>query len=711
MRATRREFLRITALAGGALAIGVTSGHSADQKAPFRPNIWLQIDPDGSVVITMAKAEMGQGVRTSLPMIVADELDADLSRVRLVQAVTGPDFKRISTGGSWSVGGSWRPLRQAGAAAREMLVLAAAARLAVDRTTLRTERGFVVNDRTGKRIGYGELTADAAKVEVPKEPRLKSPKDFRLIGTRTKRLDGRDIVTGAAKYGIDTRVPGMRFATIERPPVIGGSVVSFDGTKAKRVRGVRDVVATSAGVAVVADSTWAALKGREQLEVKWNEGPNAQFDSRAFIDAMVQRSFGDAVVMRKEGDVATAIESAAKKVEAIYVYPFYAHAPVETMNAIAHFHDGKCEIWAPTQAATRAQELTAAKLGIAPENATVHTTLIGGGFGRRLGADYAVEAAELSRAIGAPVQVLWTRADDMKQGHLQHASVHRMRGGVDAQGNVVGWSHVKLSNPIMSIFPPPSAEEMRDLATFYQDSAWGVYDVPYAIPNLETSYVRVDSPVKYGPWRAVYAPASIFARESFVDELAHAARRDPLQFRLDLLNGDEPVKAGGHMLLRARLRHVLEVVRDRSSWGKPLGEGRGQGVAVNMYEGETSVAYVVEVSSRNGVLHVDRVVAAVDPGPVINPIGIEQQVEGGIIWALGQLQSEITIRNGRVEQSNFADYTVPRITDTPAIEIHIVPTDGPQPFGIGEPPVPPFAPAVLNAWFAATGKRVRRLPV
>ncbi|MGZ7080272.1 MAG: molybdopterin cofactor-binding domain-containing protein, partial [Thermoanaerobaculia bacterium] len=570
MRATRRDFLRITALAGGALAIGVRTGRGADERtAPFRPNVWLQIEREGTITITMAKAEMGQGVRTSLPMIVAEELDADLSRVRLVQAVTGPDFKRISTGGSWSVGGSWLTLRRAGAAARTMLVTAAAARMGVDRGVLRTESGYVINDRTGKRIGYGELTADAAKLEAPKEPPLKASKDFRIIGKRMKRRDGRDLVTGAAKYGIDTRVPGMGFATIERPPVVGGSVVSFDGAKAKRVRGVRDVVSTSAGVAVVADHTWAALKGREQLDVKWSDGLNAQFDSRAYIDGMVQRALGDAVVMRKEGDAAKAFESAAQNIDATYVYPFYAHAPVETMNAIAHFHDGKCEIWAPTQAATRAQEFTATKLGIPPENVTVHTTLIGGGFGRRLAADYAVEAAELSRAIGAPVQVLWTRADDMKQGHLQHASVHRMRGGIDADGNVVAWQHVKLSNPIMSMLPPPTAEEMKDLATFYQDASWGVYDIPYAVPNIETSYVRVDSPVKYGPWRSVYAPASVFARESFIDELAHAAKRDPLQFRLDLLKGDDPVKAGGQMILRPRIRHVLETVRDRSSWGKP----------------------------------------------------------------------------------------------------------------------------------------------
>jgi isoquinoline 1-oxidoreductase beta subunit len=415
--------------------------------------------------------------------------------------------------------------------------------------------------------------------------------------------------------------------------------------------------------------------------------------------------------MRQEGDPASAFAQAAKSIEGVYVYPFYAHAPVEPMNAIADVRNGRVEIWAPTQSATRVQERTAEALGISADNVTVHTTLIGGGFGRRLAADYAVEAAELSRAIGVPVQVLWTREDDTKHGYLQHASVHRMRGALDADGNVTAWQHVKMSNPIMNISGPPSPEEMRDLATFYQDAAWGVYDIPYAIPNIVTSYVRVDSPVKYGPWRAVYAPASVFARESFVDELAHAAGRDPLQFRLDLLKGDEPVKAGGYQLRRARIRHVLEVVRDRSNWGKPLGEGRGQGVTSNMYDGETCIAYVVEVSSRNGALHIDRVVAAVDPGPVINPIGVEQQIEGGIIWAITQLQTEITIRNGRVEQSSYGDYNVPRITDAPKIEVHIVPTETPQPYGMGEPPVPPFAPAALNAWFAATGKRVRRLPV
>ena len=707
MKATRREFIKISALAGSALAIGVR----ADSKNAWKVNAWIQVEPNGTITLTIPKCEMGQGVRTSLAMIAAEELDVDVRDVRVVHAVTGPDFKRMSTGGSWSIGGSWKPLRQAAATARTMLVAAAAAKWKSNTAELRTQDGRVVNDRTGKHFLYGELTTDAAKLDVPKDVAPKSPKDFRVIGKRIKRQDGYALVRGEMKYGIDTRVDGMRFATIERPPVIGGSVASFDATKAKQVRGVHDVVKTSAGIAVVADNTWAALKGRSQLDVKWNDGANASFDSRQFIDAMVQRSFGDAVVMRKDGDPSTAFAQAAKTIDAVYVYPFYAHAPVEPMNAIADSRNGHIEIWAPTQAPTRAQEFTAKSLGIPAENVTVHTTLAGGGFGRRLGADYAVEAAELSRAIGAPVQVLWTREDDMKQGHLQNASVHRMRAAIDAGGNISAWQHVKLSNPIMSIFPPPSAEEMKDLATFYMDASWGVYDVPYAIANIETSYVRVDSPVKNGPWRAVYAPASVFARESFVDELAHAAGRDPLQFRLDLLKGEEPVKAGSQMVLRPRIRKVLETVRDRSNWGKPLGEGRGQGVAVNMYEGETCVAYVVEVSSRNGALHVDRVVAAVDPMMVVNPIGVEQQIEGGIIWALTQLQTEITIRNGRVEQSTYTDYNVPRIADAPKIEIHIVPWNGPQPLGMGEPPVPPFAPAVLNAWFAATGKRVRRLPV
>lgn len=714
---SRRDFIKVTALGGSALLLGVGYAQriapgGSGRPAVFRPNAWVRIDRNGGVTLTVGRSEMGQGVRTSLPMILADELDADWSRVTIVQASTGPDFKNLNTGGSWSVGGSWKLLRTMGAAAREMLVAAAAAKWAVDPKSLRTENGFVIDSANSRRVPFGELVEAASALEAPKNPPLKSASEFRIIGRRTARIDGPAIVSGAAKYGIDTRVAGMRFATIVRPPVVGGTVKRFDATRAKRVHGVRDVVSISSGVAVVADHTWAAMKGRAVLDVTFDDGPNGDFDSRRFIDSLIDAANRDGLVMRSEGDAASARRTASTTLEATYVYPFYAHAPVETMNCVAHATREACEIWVPTQAPQRVQQFVARKLAIPPEAVTVHVTLVGGGFGRRLAADYAVEAAELSRAIAAPVQVLWTRADDMQNGHLQHASVHALRAGLSADGNVVFWTHKKISNPIMNFADPPTPEEMKDLAAAYRDSAWGAYDIPYVIPNIEASYVRVDSPVRYGPWRSVYAPSSVFARESFIDELAHAARRDPLQFRLDLLRGPDDVKAGDLTINRPRLRRVLETVRDRAGWGRPLSAGSARGVACNAYDGETHVAYVTEVSvDPKGDFRVDRVVSVVDCGPVINPIGVEQQIEGGVIWALAQLHNEITIQRGRVDQSTYRDYPVPRINSVPSIETHIIRNEGPQPFGMGEPPVPPLVPAVLNALFTATGKRIRRLPV
>lgn len=702
---TRRDFIRISAVGGTALVFGV--GVSRAQKtAAWKPNSWIRIDADGTTVI-IGKQEMGQGVRTSLAMLVAEELDLDWSKVRVEQASAGPEYMTgLNTGGSGSIWRNWRSLRPAAATAREMLLLAAAKEWNVDRASLRTDQGFVING--AKRRSYESLAATAATIEMPKNVPLKSPKDFRIIGKRTKRIDGKAIVSGKAKYGIDTRVPGMRFATIVRCPVVGGTAKTFDATAAKKIRGVRDVIAIPNAVAIIADNTWAALKAQPLVHVEWDEGKNGGFDSAKYIDSLIAVS-ETGTVMRKEGDFAAGVSGAAKTLTAQYVYPFYTHAPVETMNAIAKVSSDACEIWAPTQAPNRVQEFVAKHLNIEKEKVIVHPTLIGGGFGRRLVVDYAIEAVDVSKAIGGePVQVIWSRADDMQHGALQHASVEAMNGALDAKGNIAAWSHVKVSNPIMSVFPPPGQDELSDLTAFYMDSAWGVYDVPYAIPHIRTSYVRVDSPVRYGPWRAVYAPSSVFGRECFFDELAHAAGRDPLQMRLDLLQGPNEVKIGKSMTLdRSRLRRVLEIVRDRAGWGKR----KGQGVACNIYDGETYVAYVVEVSERGGTWHVDRAVCAVDCGAVVNPTGVEQQVEGGVIWALTQLMGEITVKNGVVQQRSYTDFTVPRLSDAPRIEVHIVPSDDPQAFGMGEPPVPPFVPAVLNAIFSASGKRIRRLPI
>ena len=652
---------------------------------------------------------MGQGVRTSLAMLLAEELEADWSRIKLVQASPGPDFEDIGTGGSDSIRSSWRSLRQAGAAAREMLATAAAARWKVERATCTATNSFIIHTPSGRRFGYGSLAGDAAKLPLPENPPLKNASDYRIIGQRTPRIDGRDIVSGRARYGIDIRIPGMAHASLERPPWTGAKPKRMQEEKARAVRGVRAVVKISKGIAVVADTTWAAIKGRTMLAVEWNDPPPDAFDSGAHAKRLEAASREPGFVTRKE-KAPPGTGAVDQTIDATYYYPFYAHAPVETMNCVADVQENRCTIWAPTQAPNRLQKQVAQLLGIAPANVQVNVTLIGGGFGRRLAVDYALEAAEISRAAKAPVQVLWSRPDDMKHGHFQAASAHFLSIGLDAQNKPVAWKHTKAGS--FHNISPLQPNEVHDVA-WYQDWSWGVYDVPYAIPAIETTYVAVDLPVLHGPWRSVFAPSSVFAREGFVDEIAHRCGADPLAFRLDLLKGADTVKAGPITIDRRRLRRVLEVVRDKSGWGAPVSEGRGRGVACNAYFGHTYIAYVADVAvDHDGNVRVERVIAAVDCGRVINPIGVEQQMEGGIIWGISSaLKGEITFRNGAAQQGTYADFEVARMRDTPVIEVHIVNSDAPEPFGMGEPPVPPIVPAIVNAVFAATGKRVRKLPI
>lgn len=711
MNATRREFIRLSVLSGSALAIGFRAGDSAAaEPQPFQPNGWIRIDPDGFVTLTVGKSEMGQGVRTSLPMILAEELGADWTRIRLVQASPGPDFQRLGTGGSFSVSGSWKPLRTAGAAAREMLLSAAALTWGVDRAECRAANGSVVHLPTKRSMHFGELTAKAATLPLPVDPPLKPLSEASLLGRPTKRFDGPAIVTGKAKFGLDTKIPKMRYATLVRPPVLGGKVASFDATAAKKVRGVRDVVRISNGVAVVADNSWAALKGRDALIVAFEPGPFAAFDSDVHAGRLATAAATPGFTMTKTGDGLAALEQAAQKLTAEYSYPFYPHAPLETMNCVADVRKDECELWIPTQSPNGAQRDVAKLLGLALEKVRVNVTLMGGAFGRRLANDYAIEAAEVSRAIAAPVQLFWTRADDMKHGHFQAASVHHLSGGLDATGRLTTWGHKKASS-FHNLGAKPTAEELST-AAYYQDSAWGVYDIPYNIASTETAYAVVDTHVPIGPWRAVFSPPSTFARESFIDELARAAKQDPIEFRLRMLDGTETVKAGGLTIDRQRLRRVLEVVREKSGWTRPLAPGLGRGVACNVYAGQTHVAYVAEASVRDGVPRVHRVVCVIDCGVVVNPLGIESQVEGGVIWGLSSaFKGEITFRKGEVEQSSFADFEVLRIDETPVVEVHIIPSHGAQPYGVGEPTVPPLVPAVINAIFDATGKRVRRLPI
>lgn len=719
-KTNRRCFIKAISTSSAALVLGFhlpvaakAGDAQAAPHAPFAPNAYLRIDRDGTVTVTVTRSEIGQGVRTSLPMIVAEELEADWSRIAVTQATTGLGFRSLGTGGSWSIGGNWTPLRTAGATAREMLVSAAAAAWGVDRATCRADNGSVVHAPTGRRLGYGALVDAASKLPVPASPPLKDPKTFTIIGTRRPRIDGLPIVTGTATFGLDVRVPGMKFAAILRSPVIGGRVATWDAARAMATPGVRAVVPVSsglaAGLAVVADSTWAALKGRESLIVAWDEGPNASFDGAAFRAKLEQAARGTSIVTRRDASSAGSAVP-ARTIEATYEYPFQAHATLEPMNAVADVTAHLCRIWAPTQAPDRVRERVAKQLGRPVENVTVHVTMSGGGFGRRLGVDYALEAAEVSAATGAAVQVIWSREDDMRHGHFQPASAHRMTGAVDAKGAPVAWKHTKAGS-YLSVLGAPTAEE-RVSAEYWRDSSWGAYDNPYSIPGLETAYAPVDSPVPTGPWRAVYAPSCGFARESFLDELAHAAGRDPLAFRLALLKPGNTFKAGNLTIDQGRLRAVLTLAAGKAQWDRRLPAGWGRGIAGNVYDGDTCLAYVAEVSrGSDGTIRVERVVCAVDCGIAVNPSGVEAQIEGGIAFGLSTvLGGEITIRRGRVEQSSYADYPVIRMDQMPKVEIHIVPS-ALSPTGMGEPPVPPLTPAVTNAIFNATGIRIRRLPM
>ncbi|HEX8152513.1 MAG TPA: molybdopterin cofactor-binding domain-containing protein, partial [Thermoanaerobaculia bacterium] len=607
---TRRDFLKVTTLGTGALVLGFVPRAEAQSPA-FQPHVWLRIDRDGKVTIMAGKCEMGQGIRTSLPMIVAEELDADWSRVEVVTPSPSNDFKRLGTGGSWSIRGTWQQMRLAGASAREMLAIAAATTWGVERAAVRTEKGFAYHDATNRKLAYGALVDAASKVPLPQQPPLKPTTSFKLVGTRVPRVDGPQIVDGSAKYGIDVKVPGMLYATLVRPPKFGATLVSFDAAKAKAVAGVRDVKPLPGGVAVFATGSFAALKGREALKIEWKDGADATFDSASFKAHLLEKAKEPGVVMRKDGD--GAIASDATKLEATYFFPFQAHAPLEPMNCTADVRDGKCTVWVSTQAPNDVQSGVAKLLGIDIGNVTVHVLLAGGGFGRRLAWDYALEAAEASRAIGAPVQLLWTRADDMRHGHYQAASVHVMTGAV-ADGKPVAWTHRKVAQVHNARERRATPEQMKD-PVWLRGASWGVYDVPYAIPSIETTYVPVNSPVTIGPWRAVFSPPSTFARECFFDELAHAANRDPLDLRIELTRSEPAILEVGDLKVdRARLRRVLELVKEKSQWGRPLPANRGRGVAANVYDGEIHIAYVAEVEVRGTAWRVQRVVAAVDCG-------------------------------------------------------------------------------------------------
>jgi isoquinoline 1-oxidoreductase beta subunit len=695
---TRRDFIQVVAVAGGGFALAIQLPMREKllaaelPTAHFTPNIWLAIGADGIVTITVHRSELGQGARTALPMIVAEELEADWSKVRIEPALADAKYGDMTTGGSSSVRTSWERLRQAGATAREMLVDAAAQTWKVDRSTCHAEKGSVVHGPSGRRLGYGPLASAAATLPVPEKPPLKDPRDFCILGQRIARLDLPEKVTGSAVFGMDFTLPGMLVATVARCPVFVGKVKSFDAVRARAVPGVRHVLEVPSGVAVVADTTWAAFQGREALTVEWDEGPDAALDSAAIRRIFTAKLDETAAVVRNEGDAAAALGGVVKRLDATYELPFLAHAPMEPMNCTAHVRADEAEIWAPSQAPQWAKQAVAGALGMPPEKVVVHIPLVGGAFGRRLLFDFAVEAAQVAKAVGVPVKVVWSREDDMQHDFYRPASLHRLSAGLDASGTVVAWSHRIVAPSIMGqIFPEEKQDE--------PDAVDGAAQLPYGIPNVHVDYVMANTAVPVGWWRSVYNTQNAFANECFLDEVAAAAGVDPLELRRRLL------PAG------SRLRGVLELAADKAGWGTPAPAGRFRGLACHASFGSFA-AEVVEVSvNAAGEPRVHRVVCAIDAGPIVNPDTIEAQVEGAIALSLGAtLHGEITLAKGRVQQENFDSFPMLTAAEMPQVEVHIVPSQDVQ-GGIGEPPLPPLAPAVCNAIFAATKKRVRRLPV
>jgi CO/xanthine dehydrogenase Mo-binding subunit len=690
---TRRSFLRVTFTATGALVVGsyVTgcTTHAEKRRASarptvtpsavasqaFEPNLFVRIDPDGTVTLTVHRCEMGQGVRTSLAMLLAEELDVDLADVHIEQSPANPAIGRQLTSGSGSIADNYTSLREAGAHARQVLVAAAAEDWRVPASDLRTDRGEVVQVSTGKRRPYGELVALAKRTKVSGSPILKDPKDFRLVGTSVPRVDGPAIVTGALVYGLDVRVPDMRFAVVARCPVSGGTLVRFDPAAAKAVPGVTDVVAISNGVAVVADNSWAAMQGRDALKVTWSEGERAGLSS-AGITAQMRGRLLKAIAGERPKPTGA--------LEAFYETAYLAHAPMEPLSCVADVRADRCEVWAPTQNPQDVQSYVRDAVGVPT---TVNVTSIGGGFGRRLEVDFAVEAAETSKAVGRPVQVMWTREDDIRHDYYRQATMHWLRGAWDASGTPSLWRHLIAGPGLNGVIYQVGEEVLTE----------GL-ETSYNISDSRSQALLVDIPLPTGPWRAVMDGTNAFANECFMDELATAAHRDPVAMRMKLLEQSDPMRA------------VLALAAARGGWGHPAPPGRARGIACHTRH-ETAVAMVAEVSQAVGRPRVHRVVCAIDCGTVVNPDMVVQQVEGGVVFALtAMLYGAITFAHGRVQQGNFHDYPLLQMAEMPVVEVHIVPSTRP-PSGVGEMAVPPLAPAVANALFVLTGKRVRSLPI
>lgn len=698
----RRSFLKTSAVGAAGLLVGfyfhgdLETLDAADQSIVL--NAWIHVGTDDLVTILIDKSEMGQSILTGLAMIAADELDCDWKKVRTEFAPAdkvyfNPRFNAQGTGGSSGTPTSWNPLRKASATARALLLDAAAQKWGVRASECRAENSTILYPPTKRRLTYGSLAVAASTLPIPQDVPLKTASQYNLIGKATKRLDTPIKVNGSAQYGIDVRVPGMLYAVVARCPVFGGKVASFDASKAEAIPGVKNVIQISTGIAVVADNTWTAMEGRRALDVQWDEGPYAKISSAEISRQLFDAAGRPGAIARKEGDVEAGLAGAATKFQVDYEVPFLAHATMEPMNCTAHVRPDRCDIWAPTQAQTNAQSTAARVAGLETGSVYVHTTFLGGGFGRRFEADFVGEATEVSKAIGGPVKVTWSREDDMQHDYYRMVSHMRGVAGLDAEGWPVVWSTRVSSPSLLARFAP-----LKD--NFDHRSVESLDSVPYAIPNILVDYQLVNTPVPIGFWRSVGASQNGFFLESFIDEIATAGKKDPYELRRRLLAKSPRPLA------------VLETAAENAGWSNPLPSGRFRGIAlVSSYDGY--VAHVIEISvnRQQRTLKVHRVVCALDCGRIVNPSSIDAQARSSIVYGLtAALHSAITIDRGRVQQSNFNNYKVMRFDEMPETEVHVISSELP-PTGAGEFVLPPIAPALCNAIFAATGKRVRRLPI
>jgi isoquinoline 1-oxidoreductase beta subunit len=704
----RRDFLKVSVAASGGLLIGfhfpgVSALASAQPSSAnsFMPNAFVRIGSDERITVIVNHSEMGQGVYTSLPMLLADELDADWSKVGYEPAPVDPKYNHPAfgmqiTGGSSSVWSGLDQFRQAGAAARAMLVGAAAQQWEVDASALRTDNGAVLNG--AKRLTYGQLAAAASKLTPPAHVQLKDPKDFKLIGKPIKRLDTSIKLNGKAEFGIDVKLPGMLNAVIARPPIFGAKMKSFDDARARSLPGVRKIVAIPAGVAVIADTFWQAKVARDALRIEWDEGSMHDFDTGKMMQDFRERAKTPGTSVRKDGDAVAALASSAKKIEAVYEVPYLSHLMMEPLNCTVDLRADSCEVWTGSQFQTVDRANAAKIAGLPPEKVQLHTTFLGGGFGRRANpqSDFVVEAVYVAKAVGAPVKVIWTREDDMAGGWYRPAFLHAIQGGIDESGNAISWKSTLVGQSIMA--GTPFAAMMMKGKAYDPASVEGVDDLPYSIPNVtvQSHQAEVGVPVQW--LRSVGHSHTAFAVECFVDEMAALAGKDPYQFRRALLQK------------QPRYLGVLDLAAQKAGWGQPLPKGVGRGIAVHFAFGSYS-AHVAEVSVDDNKVRVHRMVCAIDCGQYVNPGIIAAQTEGGAIFgASAALFQELTFENGRLQQTNFNTFPVLRMNECPEIETHIV-ENNEKAGGIGEPGVPCAAPSIANAIFAATGKRIRRLPI